>query len=89
MRHAETIAERIVHLGGKPTTRPNDISIGENLKDILEINREEERDAIDLYEQIVNVSENENDKDTLNIFKRIISDEKNHYQTFSKLLGMT
>ncbi|MFC2122917.1 bacterioferritin [Bacteroidota bacterium] len=86
MRHAESITERLVNLGGEPTTQPDVIMIGESLKEVLEIDREQERSAIELYEQIISVAEKEHDDVTLNMFKRILSDEISHHQAFSKLL---
>ena len=37
MRHAEAIAERVVRLGGEPTTKPDPVIIGNTIKEILEI----------------------------------------------------
>lgn len=86
MRHAESIAERIVVLGGEPINDPGTVTIGATTTEMLEIDREEEREAIDLYEHISEVAEQENDHITKSIFQRILSDEKSHYDQFSKLL---
>lgn len=86
MRHAESIAERIVHLGGEPTTHPDPITLGNNSKEILEINKKAEKGAIELYNKIITVSEEQNDAITRDLFKRILNDEENHYKIFSKVL---
>lgn len=86
MRHAETIAERIVVLGGEPIKDPVTVAIGSTTTEMLEIDQKEEREAIDLYGHIIEVAEKENDHITKSIFQRILSDEKNHYDQFSKLL---
>jgi len=39
MRHAEAFAERVVKLKGKPTSTPDPVTIGETVKEILEINK--------------------------------------------------
>ena len=86
MRHAESIAERIVVLGGEPINDPGAVTTGATTTEMLEIDREEEREAIDLYGHIIEVTEQENDHVTKSMFQRILSDEQNHYDQFSKLL---
>jgi bacterioferritin len=86
MRHAESIAERIVVLGGEPTNNPGTVTIGATTTEMLEIDREEEQGAIDLYGRIIEVAEQEDDIITISMFQRILSDEKNHYDQFTKLL---
>lgn len=86
MRHVEAIAERIVRMGGKPTTKPDPIKIGETVKEILEINKAVESAAITLYKQIIEVAEKENDEETKKMFERILSDEEGHFKTFSEML---
>jgi bacterioferritin len=86
MRHAEAIAERVVRLGGTPTTKPDPIKIGETLKEILEINKAVEKGAITLYKQVLEVAVKENDEETKKLFERILADEEGHYKTFSEML---
>lgn len=86
MRHAEMIAVRVVLLGGEPTTEPDPITFGNNSREILEINKNAERGAIGLYKSIIKVAERENDEVTKKLFERILTDEENHYKTFSDLL---
>jgi bacterioferritin len=86
MRHAEVITERLVSLGGEPTTEPNPITLGNSSKEILEINKDAERSAIGLYKSIITVAERENDEETKKLFERILADEEGHFKTFSELL---
>jgi bacterioferritin len=86
MRHAEAIAERIVVLSGEPVKNPGAITIGLTTKEMLEIDREEEREAIKLYKKIIAIANQEKDDLTKNMFRRILSDEEKHYNEFSKLL---
>jgi len=51
MKHAEVIAERLVYLGGKPTTKPAPVFIGESLKEMISQNAKDEENAIKLYKQ--------------------------------------
>lgn len=39
MKHAEVIAERLVYLGGKPTTKPAPIFIGEDEENAIKLYR--------------------------------------------------
>jgi bacterioferritin len=86
MRHAEAIAERVVSLGGEPTTQPDVIVLGSTIKEMLETDRAQERAAIDLYGRIVDVAGKESDDVTMSLFRRILSDEERHHRVFSDLL---
>ena len=86
MRHAEAIAERVSVLGGTPTTQPESFKIEKTLKEILELDKAEEEDAITLYNQIIEVARSEADKTTERLFRDILSDEEAHLQTFTNFL---
>ena len=86
MRHAEAISERIVLLGGRPTTRPAKITMDQTIKGMLENDQEQERGAIELYKTIISLAEKEQDDQTAGLFKVILKDEEKHHQTFSALL---
>ena len=88
MRHAEAIIERVVVLGGEPPTQPEAITIGITAKEMLENDREQERDAIRLYGQIIGVARKEHDNVTMRLFERILSEEREHHRIFSDLLGL-
>jgi bacterioferritin len=88
MRHAEAIVERVAGLGGEPTTQPDAITIGETAEEMLEIDKGQEREAIQLYGQIINLAESEQDDVTKNLFQRILSDEEEHHRVFSNMLGV-
>jgi len=86
MKHAEAIAERISSLGGEPTTQPAPFKIGKTLKEILEIDKEQEEGAIKLYNQIIKAARDESDGTTESLFRRILSDEEKHHHIFTDLL---
>lgn len=86
MKHAEAIAERLVYLGGKPTTRPEPISVGETLREMIERDKMDEENAINLYKQIVQAASNEGDIITTELFKKILGDEEEHHDFFTSLL---
>lgn len=86
MRHAEAIAERLVYLGGRPTTKPTEIKVGETLTEMLRINVGLEDGAIELYRSIVAKAEMEGDTVTADMFHQILADEEDHHNTFTSLL---
>lgn len=87
MRHAEAIGERVVVLGGKPTTEIDPIVMGDSIHEILEIDLKEEEEAIKLYQNIIHQAQEHNDQETLKLFTSILADEQKHFETFSKMLA--
>ncbi len=86
MKHAEAIAERLNYLGGKPTTKPEPIFIGESLKEMLQQDQKDERGAIQLYKQIIERAKSDGDETTLHLFHQILMDEEEHDDVFTTLL---
>lgn len=86
MKHAEEIAERLAYLGGKPTTQPTPIFVGETLKEMIEQDRKDEEGAIALYRKIVEAARKEGDDVTEALFVDILDDEEGHHKTFTSLL---
>jgi bacterioferritin len=87
MQHAEAISERIVVLGGEPTTQPDPITIGATTREMLEDDLEQERGAIELYTRIIEVASNEHDEITAKLFRDILKDEERHHREFADLLA--
>jgi bacterioferritin len=86
MKHYEKIAERIDYLGGNPTTKPTEIKFGKTIKEMLELDKKAEEEAIALYKQIIDVAKGENDNTTKFIFEDILEAEEDHHYKFSTLL---
>jgi bacterioferritin len=86
MKHAESIAERLFYLGGAPTTKPTQINVGKNLKEMLEQDAKDEEGAIKLYKEIIDVAGKEGDEATRQLFINILMDEEDHHDTFTSLL---
>jgi bacterioferritin len=88
MKHAEAIAERVDYLGGIPTTLPlkKAICIGRTVKQILEMDKKAEEEAITLYREIIKLAEKEEDFTTKLLFENILSEEEEHHNSFSTLL---
>ena len=85
MKHAEKIAERLDYLGGVPTTQPATIKIGNELKEMIELDVKAEEEAIELYREIVKIAREENDNTTKFLFEGILSDEEEHHDYFTRL----
>lgn len=86
MKHAEQIAERLDYLGGLPTTKPTPISVGKNLKEMLQLDKKAEEEAIGLYREIIVLAAKENDFVTKRLFEQILSEEEDHHNQFMTLL---
>jgi len=86
MKHAEAIAERLDYLGGALTTKPSPITVGKSVKDMLQIDKKAEEDAIKLYKEIIALAVKENDVVTKRLFEGILSEEEDHHNQFSTLL---
>ena len=86
MKHAEEIAERLAYLGGTPTVKPDPIVVGSNLEEMLRLDEKAEEEAIILYKQTIKVANDENDSTTRRLFEKILAEEEEHIDTFSKLL---
>jgi len=86
MKHAEAIAERVDYLGGVPTTEPAPITVGESLKEMLQLDIKAEEEAIELYTRIIEKAMEERDYVTKRLFEQILADEEEHHDTFRKLI---
>ena len=86
MKHAEQIAERLAHLGGTLTIKPDPIFVGVDLEEMLRTDVKAEEEAILLYKQTIKVADEEGDITTRRLFEEILGQEEEHYDTFSKLL---
>ncbi len=91
--HADTIAERIVQLGGEPNFAPDSLASrshseykeGSNLIDMIRENLIAERIAIDTYSEIVRYL-GEKDVTTRRIFETILAVEEEHADDMADLL---
>lgn len=87
MTHAEMIADRLNYLGGIPVTKPDEINVGETLKEMIQNNSKAEEGAIILYKKIINKCRDEDDVVTRKLFEQILEDEENHLDMFEGWLG--
>jgi bacterioferritin len=86
MKHAEKIAERLWYLGGKPTTKPSMINVGDKLEEMLNFDVKAELEAMSMYKEIMDIAQKEGDVATREIFEEIEEEEEEHHDFFSSLL---
>jgi len=86
MKHAEAIAERLFYLGAIPTTKPDPINVGKNLKEMIAQDVKDEANAIKLYKTIIAKARREKDETTAFLFEGILKDEEEHHDTFTTLI---
>jgi len=86
MKHAEKIADRLWYLGGKPTTKPSLINVGDKLKDMLDFDVKAELEAISMYKEIMEIAQKEGDVATREIFEEIEEEEEEHHDFFTSAL---
>ncbi len=86
MKHAESIAERLDYFGVAPTTKPVQVKVGGDLRNMIANDLEAERDAIGLYKRVIDLADNEGDVVTRDLFEGILAAEEDHEAQFSSLL---
>ncbi len=86
MKHAGQIMERIYLLGGDATTKSKVPKIGDSLKEFAQAGFEAEKEALQLYRDIINLAGDIGDRVTREMFEEIYRDEEEHYFKFEELL---
>lgn len=84
MKHAYILAERIVALGGKPSTKVDPLNIPEKLIDMIKVNLELEARAIKSYKEWIKLASD--DSTTRCMLESILADEEEIETKLSSLL---
>jgi bacterioferritin len=93
LAHADSIANRIVQLGGSPNFNPEGLQTrsaaeyveGETLKDMIKEDLVAERIAIDTYREMI-AFVGDNDSTTRNMLEDILAVEEEHADDLAKLI---
>src|SRR5437763_4937210 len=79
MKHAEILIERILFLDATPSlTEPMTLTIGKNVREQLESDLKLEIDAVSMYNRAVQVSREEGDNASRELFERLLKSEEEH-----------
>ncbi len=79
MKHAEELIERILFLDATPNmTELMQLSVGRNVKEQLESDLKLEVNAVGMYNRAVQISREEGDNASRELFERLLKDEEAH-----------
>ena len=79
MKHADTLADRILFLGGLPNFQAlHKLKVGENVEEILKADLALELEAIPLLKDAIAHCENVRDFTSREVFERILESEEEH-----------
>jgi bacterioferritin len=82
MKHLATIMERIYILGGEATTKPDQVTIGNSIKEFAQIGIKAEEEALEMYRTIINAAQENGDRKTWSLFTQIYNEEEEHLLKF-------
>jgi bacterioferritin len=78
MKHAEKIMERIFFLDGTPSMEPLALTIGSNVKAMIQSDLKLEIDAVALYNEAVRIAFENQDNGSRDLFVTLLKDEEEH-----------
>lgn len=83
MKHAEKLAERILFLGGEPTSKPDGLAKkGQKIQDMLAVDIGLETQAIKMYNDASVICAAEKDQISKEVFEDLLKDEEEHLNYF-------
>jgi bacterioferritin len=86
MKHAEALAERILFIGGTPTSKPDGLAKkAEAIPQLLATDIALEADAVKLYNESAVVCAAEKDQVSKDLFEKLLADEEDHLNTFENI----
>jgi bacterioferritin len=86
MKHAEALAERILFLGGTPTTKPEaEVKKGQKIADMIATDIRLEEDAVKLYNEAAVACAEALDHVSKDIFEKLLADENEHLDMFMSI----
>jgi bacterioferritin len=86
MKHAEALAERILFLGGVPTTKPDaEAKKGQKIADMIATDIGLEEGAVQLYNEAAVACAEALDHVSKDIFEKLLADENEHLDMFMNI----
>ena len=78
MKHAEALLERILFLDGTPTMDPMKLTVGENVKEMIQSDLDLELSAVKDYNAAIQIAVAEKDNGSRDLFVELLKDEEGH-----------
>jgi bacterioferritin len=78
MKHAEHLMERILFLDGTPSMDPLSLTIGSNVKGMIESDLKLEIGAVAMYNEAVRIAFENHDNGSRDLFVGLLKDEEEH-----------
>jgi bacterioferritin len=78
MKHAETLMERILFLDGSPTMKPLELTVGKDVREMLQSDLTLELSAVKDYNAAIQVAVTEKDNGSRDMFVTLLKDEEDH-----------
>jgi bacterioferritin len=86
MKHAELLAERVLFLGGVPTSAPDGkAKKGEEIPGMLATDIKLEADAVVLYNKFAKLCAEESDQVSKELFDKLVTEEEDHFNYFDNV----
>jgi bacterioferritin len=78
MKHAEALIERILFLDGTPSMEPMKLTVGGNVKEMLQSDLDLELGAVKSYNAAIQIAVDEKDNGSRDLFVLLLKDEESH-----------
>jgi bacterioferritin len=78
MKHAEVLIERVLFLDGTPSMEPLRLTIGDNVRRMIESDLELELGAVKRYNAAVQIATQEKDNGSRDLLVKLLKDEEDH-----------
>ena len=78
MKHAEALMERILFLDGTPSMEPLALTIGGNVRDMIQSDLKLEIGAVAMYNEAVRIAQENEDNGSRDLFVMLLKDEEDH-----------
>ena len=88
MKHLELFAERVVALGGEPTTQVAPVKKGGDLKKMIRDDLDGERNAIQVYKGHIRLAAELGDTTTRRMLEEVVGTEEDHASIWETTLGI-
>jgi len=78
MKHAEKLMERILFLDATPSMEPMALSIGSNVREMMQSDLKLEIGAVTMYNEAVKIAYENHDNGSRDLFVTLLKDEEEH-----------